>query len=144
MYTRLLVPTDGSDAALAAAAHAVELAALCDARIVFYHAVPDFQSFSYLMELLETDRRAYLTRAAERAERYLDETCALAARAGVECERVHTVCSEPHAGILEAAAGHRCDLIVMASRSRRAVAMMIGSETLKVMAHSTIPVLAYR
>jgi nucleotide-binding universal stress UspA family protein len=38
-----------------------------------------------------------------------------------------------------------CDLIVMASHGRRGVsALLLGSETVKVLTHSTIPVLVYR
>ncbi len=144
MYTRILVPIDGSDAALKAVAHAIELADLCGARILFYHAVPEFQSFSYLMELLETDRQDYLRHAAERAERYLAEASKLAHKAGVGCESLHDVCSEPQAGIVSAATERDCDLIVMASHSRPLLAMMVGSTTLKVLSHSKVPVLAHR
>jgi len=38
-----------------------------------------------------------------------------------------------------------CDLIMMASNGRRGVkALLIGSETQKVLTHSRIPVLVYR
>lgn len=38
-----------------------------------------------------------------------------------------------------------CDLIVMASHGRRGVlALVLGSETVKVLTHCTIPVLVYR
>jgi nucleotide-binding universal stress UspA family protein len=38
-----------------------------------------------------------------------------------------------------------CDLIVMASHGRRGVsALLLGSETVKVLTHSTTPVLVYR
>ena len=39
----------------------------------------------------------------------------------------------------------KCDLIVMASHERRGVAaVVLGSETVKVLTHSKIPVLVYR
>ena len=39
----------------------------------------------------------------------------------------------------------KCDLIVMASHGRRGVAaVVLGSETVKVLTHSKIPVLVYR
>ena len=38
-----------------------------------------------------------------------------------------------------------CDLILMASHGRRGVsALLLGSETVKVLTHSKIPVLVYR
>ena len=45
----------------------------------------------------------------------------------------------------DAASARRCDLIVMASNGRRGVsAVVLGSETVKVLTHSKIPVLVYR
>jgi nucleotide-binding universal stress UspA family protein len=47
--------------------------------------------------------------------------------------------------IIDAAEASRCDLIVMASHGRRGVsAVVLGSETVKVLTHSKIPVLVYR
>ncbi|MGA7869250.1 MAG: universal stress protein [Stellaceae bacterium] len=44
-----------------------------------------------------------------------------------------------------AASARRCDLIVIASHGRRGVsAVVLGSETVKVLTHSKIPVLVYR
>lgn len=41
--------------------------------------------------------------------------------------------------------GRPCDLIVMASHGRRGIsAIVLGSETAKVLTHSTIPVLVFR
>jgi nucleotide-binding universal stress UspA family protein len=47
--------------------------------------------------------------------------------------------------IIDAASARTCDLIVMASHGRRGVsAVVLGSETVKVLTHSKIPVLVYR
>jgi nucleotide-binding universal stress UspA family protein len=47
--------------------------------------------------------------------------------------------------IIDAASARGCDLIVMASHGRRGVsAVVLGSETVKVLTHSKIPVLVYR
>jgi nucleotide-binding universal stress UspA family protein len=47
--------------------------------------------------------------------------------------------------IIDTATVNRCDLILMASRGRRCVsAVALGSETVKVLAHSKISVLVYR
>jgi len=47
--------------------------------------------------------------------------------------------------IIDAAASNGCDLIVMASHGRHGVsAVVLGSETVKVLTHSKIPVLVYR
>jgi nucleotide-binding universal stress UspA family protein len=47
--------------------------------------------------------------------------------------------------IIDAASARRCDLIVITSHGRRGVsAVVLGSETVKVLTHSKIPVLVYR
>ena len=51
----------------------------------------------------------------------------------------------PYEGIIETASSEGCDLIFMASHGRRGlVGLLLGSETQKVLTHSTIPVLVYR
>ena len=52
---------------------------------------------------------------------------------------------EPYTGIINTAKSKKCDLIMMASHGRRGLsAMILGSETNKVLTHSTIPVLVWR
>jgi nucleotide-binding universal stress UspA family protein len=59
---------------------------------------------------------------------------------GVRVEHEH-----PYQAIIDTAGSKGCDLIVMASHGRRGVAAIIlGSETVKVLTHSKIPVLVYR
>jgi nucleotide-binding universal stress UspA family protein len=51
----------------------------------------------------------------------------------------------PWAGIIIAATSKRADLIVMASHGRRGLSgLILGSETVKVLTHSKIPVLVCR
>ena len=70
---------------------------------------------------------------------------AIAAAAGVSCNTIHVQHSQPYQAILDAAKNERCDLIIMASHGRRGIsAIVLGSETVKVLTHSTIPVLVYR
>jgi nucleotide-binding universal stress UspA family protein len=75
----------------------------------------------------------------------LEETRGLAEAAGVPCATRATETDAPHAGIIAAAESRRCDLIFMASHGRRgASALLLGSETQKVLTHCKIPVLVYR
>jgi nucleotide-binding universal stress UspA family protein len=65
--------------------------------------------------------------------------------AGVGVRTLHVRHRDPYAAILDAARSEGCDLIVMASHGRRGLAeVLLGSETLKVLTHSEIPVLFYR
>jgi nucleotide-binding universal stress UspA family protein len=51
----------------------------------------------------------------------------------------------PYQAIIDAATQAGCDLIFMASHGRRGFsALLLGSETNKVLTHSKIPVLVYR
>jgi nucleotide-binding universal stress UspA family protein len=60
---------------------------------------------------------------------------------GVVCERN----DYPYEVIIRVAEERGCDLILMSSHGRRGVgALLIGSETQKVLTHSKIPVLVYR
>ena len=82
---------------------------------------------------------------ASQMDKLLDAAHAEAKTADITCEAVQVVDDEPWHGIIEAAKSRSCDLIVMASHGRRGVsAFLLGSETQKVLTHSTVPVLVYR
>ena len=86
----------------------------------------------------EAQSRAY-------AERALEQVRMAADAAGVPCDTIREVHDQPYRAIIDAAHAKDCDLIVMASHGRRGVsALLLGSETVKVLTHSTIPVLVYR
>jgi nucleotide-binding universal stress UspA family protein len=64
---------------------------------------------------------------------------------GVAVETVRASNDHPWETIVQTAKDRGCDLIVMASHGRRGLsAMLLGSETQKVLTHSTIPVLVVR
>jgi nucleotide-binding universal stress UspA family protein len=68
-----------------------------------------------------------------------------AASAGVECATVHAIAAAPWEAILACAKKSRCDAIVMASHGHRGLtALLLGSETTKVLTHSKLPVLVVR
>ena len=69
----------------------------------------------------------------------------LAREAGVQVETVRQSNDHPWEAIVHTAKDKKCDLIVMASHGRRGVsALVLGSETQKVLTHSTVPVLVVR
>jgi nucleotide-binding universal stress UspA family protein len=65
--------------------------------------------------------------------------------AGVPCH-AHTVeALHPWEAIIDYAQRMECDLLVMASHGRRGVsALLLGSETQKVLTHTKVPVLVVR
>jgi nucleotide-binding universal stress UspA family protein len=70
---------------------------------------------------------------------------AAAKSADVACDILHVEHEHVYQAIIEAATARKCDLIAMASHGRRGVsAVVLGSETAKVLTHSKIPVLVFR
>ncbi|PIV32599.1 MAG: universal stress protein UspA, partial [Lysobacterales bacterium CG02_land_8_20_14_3_00_62_12] len=69
-----------------------------------------------------------------------------AAKAGMaEIHTLRETALQPYLGILAAAKNHACDLLVMASHGRRGIsALVLGSETQKILAHTQLPVLVVR
>lgn len=147
MFRHLLVPTDGSDLSRRTATHAITFARETGARITFFAALPQHPvSFHEGYGLTDAGTRERLIATAEQQGRaILDPLVAEAAAAGVSAEAVATPCATVHDGIIAAATHHGCDLIFMASHGRRGIgALLLGSETQKVLTHSKIPVLVHR
>jgi nucleotide-binding universal stress UspA family protein len=87
----------------------------------------------------------YGKRMAALAAKYLNVATEAALAAGVSCDTIHVEHEQPYLAIIDMATRKSCDLIVMASHGRRGIsAIVLGSETIKVLTHSTIPVLVFR
>jgi nucleotide-binding universal stress UspA family protein len=147
MYKNLLVATDGSDLSNRAVTHAVALAAKMGAKLTLFHARPDRVNDAHLkgsnLDARARDKYAVLDMAE--TKRILEQAAAQVAAADVPCASVHDIAYSPHEGILAAAAREHCDVIVMASHGRRGVsALVLGSETQKVLSETTLPVLVVR
>ena len=79
------------------------------------------------------------------AAQYLEVGKNIATAAGVACDLVHIEHEHPYKAIIDTAQHRGCDAIEMASHGRRGIsAVLLGSETLKVLTHSTIPVIVCR
>jgi len=146
MYRRILIPTDGSELCRNAAEKGIEFARETNAEMVVFHAVPATSYMLYtesgpsdlMVEQFEKEARA-------RGERLTGEIADLANKAGVKAETLCLANDHPWEGIIEAANTKHCDLIFMASHGRKGLsALLLGSETTKVLTHSKIAVLVYR
>jgi nucleotide-binding universal stress UspA family protein len=90
-------------------------------------------------------KQEYAAATEREAARVLDAVRRSAIEAGVSCEVVHASAATPWEAIIDAAHRQKCDAIVMASHGRRGVAaLLLGSETQKVLTHSTVPVVVVR
>ena len=147
MYSNLLVPTDGSKLSDKAVAQAIDLAQAIKAKITAFHASPDYPMPVYAdgVSLQVISKREYTKQAKAEAQKVLDRVAMKAASAGVECATVHAIAAAPWEGILACAKKARCDAIVMASHGHSGLtALLLGSETTKVLTHSKLPVLIVR
>jgi len=146
MYKNILIPTDGSALSRNAAANGVKLAKLVGARVTGFFAAPPATPLEYkglLPVYIDPQKHA---RAIENAtQQYLAVIEKAAKAAGVRCKTVSVINDFPAYAIVAAAKRYGCDLIFIASHGRRGFkASMLGSETQKVLAASSIPVLVYR
>ena len=144
MYKRILVPTDGSDITAKAVEAAITLAQQAGGSLVTlsvkepfpYSAISEMQPVPP-QEFYDAQQRI----AADRVKAVLDA----AAAAKVPCEGSTVEALHPWEAILDLAKAQACDLIVMASHGRRGMAaLLIGSETSRVLTHSPLPVLVVK
>ena len=145
-YKRILVPTDGTALSMRAAREAAALAKDLKATIAAIYVkapwVPPMVVEGAALPAEVFDERAYLKAAEATAQAALDKVSVEAGKAKVRCETLSVTDDEPWKGIVKAARAKKCDLIVMASHGRTGVAaVLLGSETRKVLAHATKPVL---
>jgi nucleotide-binding universal stress UspA family protein len=147
MYQRILVATDGSALSEKAVSHAIGLAALCGAELVAMTVVPRYPQgyFEGGMAMQPQDIQRVESAWADQSQRAVDAVKEQATAQGVTTKAV-TIKSDLIAdAIIAAVAKHHCDLVVMASHGRRGIQrLLLGSETLHVLTHATVPVLVLR
>lgn len=147
MFKHILVPTDGSALSNATVQRAISFASEAGAKISFFYAKPEYP-IAYFGEgaLVDpTTPEKFSEMTEQQAAEYLGEARQWANEAGVVCDTFSATSDIPYEAIIQAAEDHGCDLIFMASHGRRGLSgFLLGSETNKVLTHSTIPVLVYR
>jgi len=147
MFKHLLVPTDGSPLSCDAVDHAIAFACDAGARITFFHAEQRLPALYVDMGAIGDPHMLHRFHDGEDsiAHQILGDAERRAKTAGVECASFTLACDEASEAIVEAVRRRQCDLIFMASHGHRGIgALLLGSETQKVLAHTRIPVLVYR
>jgi nucleotide-binding universal stress UspA family protein len=147
MYRRILIATDGSQLSHRAITRGVALAKALGATVIGVHArLPDPVLCYGEPVVFPTETWARLEeQSVQTAAKYLAEIQVAATEAGVGYKGIHLAGTSPSELIIKAPKKEECDLIVMASHERAGVSELLpGSETLKVLAHSRVPVLATR
>lgn len=153
MYRRILVSTDGSELSAKAVNEAIKLARCAGAELVAFHAMPSFMPAYFTEATLVTpsarehvgSQQAFEARTEETATAILDGVSGQATAAGVKVQQARQRNDSPSSAIIQAATDQGCDCVVMASHGRKGLqGLLLGSETVKVLTHSTIPVLVVR
>ncbi len=145
MYQSILIPTDGSQLAGTAVTDGIALARGIGAKVTILTVTRPFHVVTTDPGMLTDTPVQYEAHINAYAAKTLLAAAETAKAAGVPCETVQIEDEHPYQAIISTATSKGCDLIVMASHGRRGVAaLVLGSETVKVLTHSKIPVLVHR
>jgi nucleotide-binding universal stress UspA family protein len=145
MFKHILIPTDASDLSRKAVLYGMQLAKESRAKVTSITVTDPYRAATMDTVLIPIAEEDYEEASRLLSEKAIAQVKMAADAAGVPCETIREVHDQPYRAIIDAAHALGCDLIVMASHGRRGIsALLLGSETVKVLTHSTIPVLIYR
>lgn len=153
MFKHILVPTDGSEQSQDAVRRVVTFAREAGARVTAFHAKPEYRNRMIgegaLTDSMHPEQFTTPSQfdeiAEQQAQSILGFVEKLCQEAGVPCTKMTLTNNKPYEGIIQAATECDCDLIFMASHGHGGIsALLLGSETNKVLTHTKIPVLVYR
>lgn len=145
MFKHLLIATDGSEVAAKAVDQGLALAKSVGAKVTVVTVSEPWTAIVSGEMGVAFPVEEYDKSCAANAQVILSAVSAKAKAAGVACETIHAKDQFAAEGIIETATKHGCDLIVMASHGRRGISrLLLGSQTSKVVTHSTLPVLVCR
>ena len=145
MFKHLLLPTDGSELSLAAIRQGVRFAKEAHARVTCVSVIPEFHVLTFNTTMIEDTKEVFLAESRAQAEATLALMKKSAGEEGVPCDVAVVVSDRPYEAIIRIAEDRGCDLILMASHGRHgAQALLLGSETHKVLTHSKLPVMSCR
>ena len=145
MFKHILLSTDGSSLSQAAIQKGIQLAKGMKAKITGISVMPEGKFYMYETDQGYEPDRHHVQQHQQQANLNLTVIEEAARAAGVPCETLCGISDHPYEAIISVADENGCDLIMMASHGRSGVkALLLGSETQKVLTHSKVPVLVYR
>ena len=149
MYKHIMLPVDGSELSLKAEQQCVPFAKSIGAKVTVIHVVPHFHlhvsAWAAPKEMITKIEDEHDEETRKGVQKMLAEVEQRVKADGIECDSVLVVGDSPYEAIIENAEKRKCDLIMMASHGRRGMdAVLLGSETVKVLTHTKIPVLVVR
>jgi nucleotide-binding universal stress UspA family protein len=145
MFKHILIPTDGSDLSRKALLYGVQLAKESGAKVTALTVRAPYMVGSMDLIGAAGGQDVFEGETQRFADHALTQAKMAADAASIKIETLQEIGDQPYRAIIECATANKCDLIVMASHGRRGIsALLLGSETSKVLTHSTIPVLVFR
>ncbi len=145
MFSHILLPTDGSELAGMAVDRGLALAKALGAKVTILTIAEPFYALSADAAQIDSTRQAYEQQTAKHAAKVAADGLAKAEAAGVAAESVVRRADAPWQEIVAVAGEIGADLVAMASHGRRGLsALMLGSQTARVLAQSKVPVLVFR
>ena len=148
MYKHILLPTDGSKLSAKATKQGVQLAKSIGAKVTAIHVAPEYRAMmdeGFVVPTIAAFKKRFEEESAKHSNMLLEGVKSSAQTAGVACDCVSVISNLPYDAIIKQARKAKCDLIMMASHGRKGLSsILLGSETAKVLTHSTIPVLVVR
>lgn len=147
MFQSILVPTDGSDFSNKSVSTAARLAHALQAKLLVLHVRSPIESPHHTEggALTHLGGTIAMQEIEDEERKLLEAALAIAAAEGTAAETAFVAGYSTYDAIIRIAREQHCDLIVMASHGRSGLSgLIIGSETQKVLTHTTIPVLVVR
>ena len=149
MFKHILVPTNGSALSDETLVKAIEFAKAVGARITVFNASAEapfpVTNFGEDGRYDPAKAEAFVKDAAAQGQSIAATALAAVQAAGIEAEAVVEASNAPGEAIIRVAERNGCDLILMASHARSGLsALLLGSETQKVLTECKIPVLVFR
>jgi nucleotide-binding universal stress UspA family protein len=149
MYKHIMLPVDGSDLSLKAEKECIAFAKSIGAKVTVIHVLPHFNlhvsAYSAPKAMITKIEDEHDEETKQVVQTMLAEVEKRIKADGIKCDSLLVVADNPYEAIIEKAGASGCDLIMMASHGRKGVnAVLLGSETVKVLTHTKIPVLVVR
>jgi nucleotide-binding universal stress UspA family protein len=145
LFKHILIPTDGSALSEKAVEVGLGVAKSWGAHATLLTVSPPFHIIAAEAFVMVESQEEYVAAATAEANAVLKSAFDRAQSRGVDAECVHVFQDHAYQAIIEIAEKRGGDLIVMASHGRRGIAaLLLGSETSKVLTHTKIPVLVCR
>lgn len=153
MFTKILVPTDGSPLSDKAVNAALELAGQVGASLVVisvaepYRFIPPASAGMIYDPSLYSDelQHRFDQHSQEQAREIVEKVVEAARSRGIACEATTPMSLDPYEEIVSAVDKYGCDAVFMASHGRKGLnKLFLGSETQKVLSHTSVPVMVFR